>query len=1078
MNPQANFHLDHIRLISLIAILVAGFLGLPVMADDTVPLGGVWRFQLDRADVGQSERWFERELTERIQLPGALQNQGFGDDLSTDTQWTGGSGVERWLKLPQYEKYRQPGNIKIPFFLQPEKHYVGVAWYQRDIDIPEAWKGRRIFLMLERTHWGTQVWMDDKPIGTNSSLSTPHVYDFGTGLTSGKHRLTIRVDNRLLVQVGARAHSVSDESQGNWNGIVGELKLTATSPVWIEEVQAYPDVSKKSVLVKAKIGNATGNAGEGTLKIGEMSKRVEWAQDGGTAELQLPLGKDAKLWDEFTPSLQRLTLKLTGDGADDERQLVFGLREIGVKDRQFLVNGRPTFFRGTLECCVFPLTGYPPTDVESWKRIIRICQAHGLNHMRFHSWCPPEAAFVAADELGFYLSVEIAAWATVGDGLAIDQWLYDEAARVLKAYGNHPSFVMMPYGNEPSGKNRDRWLGDWVNHWKQTDSRRLYTGASGWALITENQYDVAGHNARGINGWQGLDYQRWLENGPWPNSQVQHINIPFIVHEMGQWCVYPNFDEMAKYTGPLKPKNFEIFRESLADHGMLDQAKDFFMASGKLQALSYKEDIEAALRTPGISGIQLLDLHDFPGQGTALVGVLDPFWDSKPYINAAEYRRFYSSTVPLARLLRHTWTTAETFTTDVEVAHYGAAGLERARPDWKVLDTDGHVVTSGEFPVQTIPIGHGTKLGKVSVALDKFPAPAQYTLVVGLKGTEFENDWNFWVYPPESLAASRDVMVATSFDEALRKRLADGGKVLLASNQLGIGNPQLTFETIFWNRFMSNKQPHQTLGLLCDPKHPALAEFPTEYFQDWQWYDIVTSGRGIVLDDLPRDLKPIVQPIDDWNANRKLGLVFECRVDKGKLLVCAADLSKDLKNRPAARQLRASLLAYVASDAFEPKVEIPEATLVEVLARAKPSTLIKLGAKVIDCDSHVDAFPAANAMDGNPDTFWHTRYGSNVDPMPHHLVIDFGREVELSGIKYLPRQDLPAGRCADCGVFCSNDPKSWGEAVATVQWQNSDQCQTLPFEKAVKARYLKLLIKSEVNKHPFASIAELDIIQP
>ena len=132
----------------------------------------------------------------------------------------------------------------------------------------------------------------------------------------------------------------------------------------------------------------------------------------------------------------------------------------------------------------------------------------------------------------------------------------------------------------------------------------------------------------------------------------QHKNAPVVSHEIGQWCVYPNLDEMTKYTGLLKARNFEIFQDQLERNGMLNQAHDFLMASGKLQALLYKEDIESALRTPGFGGFQLLDLHDFPGQGTALVGVLDPFWDSKGYITAEQYRRFAGPIVPLARLER------------------------------------------------------------------------------------------------------------------------------------------------------------------------------------------------------------------------------------------------------------------------------------------------------------------------------------------------------------------------------------------------------------------------------------------
>jgi len=915
-------------ILSLFTLLLLAILS--AHADEsaqTISLKGAWRFALDRKGVGIAEKWFDRNLDGRVQLPGALQNQGLGDDITVNTRWIGGSGAAQWMK-PKYEKYRQPGNIKIPFFLQPEKHYVGAAWYQRDIDIPAAWQNRRVVVTLERAHWETQAWLDDQPLGTQASLSAPHVYDLGAKLTPGRHRLSIRVDNRMVVNVGWRAHSVSDETQGNWNGLIGDLTLSTTSPVWIEDAQVYPDIATKTALVKVRVGNATGKPGAGELKIGSVSQSINWSEKGGAAEVKIALGADARLWDEFSPNLQHIEVKLTGANADDQRKLVFGLREIAVKDGQFVINGRPTFFRGTLECCIFPLTGYPPTDVESWKRIIRICQFHGLNHMRFHSWCPPEAAFVAADELGFYCSAEVAAWTEVGSGKPIDRWLYEEAARIQQAYGNHPSFLMMPYGNEPNGANSNRWLGDWVNYWKQTDFRRLYTSAAGWPTIPENQYHIDYSHVRGISGWLGLDYKQGLAQAKWKKSAPNQKDVPVIVHEMGQWCVYPDFDEIPKYTGPLKPKNFEIFRDSLTEHGMLPQARDFFMASGKLQVLCYKEEIEAALRTPGICGVQLLDLHDFPGQGTSLIGVLDPFWNSKPYITPAQYRRFYNSTVPLARLLRRTWTANETLTAAVEIAHFGAAPLANARPYWKVFSTTGKVVASGEFPVQTVPIGQGTKLGDVRLALEKWPAPQQYKLVVGLNQTPFENDWNFWVYPTESPETPKGLLVTESFDDAARKQLAEGGKVLLASGKIGSGN-QLTFQPIFWNRFMWQKE-ESTLGLLCEPKHPALALFPTEYFQDWQWQDIVTKGHGIVLDELPRELKPIVQPIDDWNTNSKLGLVFECKVGPGKLLVCAADLSANLGARPAARQLRASLLNYVASNKFKPSCELSEALLMRV----------------------------------------------------------------------------------------------------------------------------------------------------
>lgn len=1065
-----------------VVLLVLSAILEPVLglaAANRISLAGSWRFQLDREAGGVENRWFERTLANHLQLPGALQNQGFGDEITVDTQWTGEVGTDRWLQGAQYEKYRQRGNLKVPFFLQPERHYVGVAWYQRDLPIPDSWQGQRVVLTLERAHWATRVWLDGREVGANRSLSTPHVYDLGIGLAAGRHALTIRVDNGMIVNVGSWAHSVSDHTQGNWNGIIGRLELSTTSPVWIDDAQAYPNVAQKSVRLKIRLGNATGKPGGGTLKVGAQNLPVKWEANGGRAEMEVALGDKARLWDEFTPALHKLAIRLTGDSADDRCTVSFGLRELGVTpDRLFTINGRKTFFRGTLECCIFPLTGYPPTDVESWKRVIRVCQAHGLNHIRFHSFCPPEAAFVAADELGFYLSVEIAAWTEVGDGKPIDSWLYGEATRVLKAYGNHPSFVMMAYGNEPSGKNHPQWLGEWVNHWKKADPRRLYTSASGWPAVPENQYHVS-PAPRGPKGWLGKDYRADVQTGRGRRDAVGAIDVPVIVHEMGQWCVYPNFDEIKKYTGPLKAKNFEIFRDSLAEHGLLNQWRDFLRASGRLQVLCYKEEIEAAFRTPGVGGVQLLDLHDFPGQGTALVGVLDAFWDSKGYVKPEEYRRFYHTTVPLARVTKRVWTTDESFRADVEIAHFGPAPLPDAEPYWKLVNGAGKTMRHGVLPPQTIPVDRGIALGQIPIDLAQLPAPAQYKLIVGLKNTPFENDWNLWVYPSKpAIEEPAQVLVTNLFNEAVVAHLDAGGKVLLLTPTLPPEHPKGSFTPIFWNRYMFNSQSCQTLGLLCDPEHPALRDFPTDFHSDWQWEDIVTRSRAVVMDSLPKKLRPIVQVIDDWNTNRKLGLVFECRVGWGSLVLCSADLEQDLDRRPAARQLRRSLLAYMAGDKFRPTQAVTKDDLASLFQRTRISNLVKLGAKVVAADSEdrENGHLAAHAIDGDPDTIWHTRWQPAPDPMPHYLTIDLGRVVTLSGLTCLPRQDMANGRIAECEAYVSNDPQVWGSPVAKARWQNSESTQRLPFPQPVTARYLKFVVKSEANTNPFAAVAELDVI--
>ncbi len=917
------------------------------LAAPSLDLSGTWRFALDREDVGIRDRWFARDLADSIHLPGALQHQGYGDEISVDTPWVAKLVDLKWSAKQKYQRYTQPGHVLVPFFLQPPRHYLGAAWYQRDIEIPAGWSSRRVVLTLERPHWETRVWVDERLIGSNRSLGTPHAYDLGTGLTPGLHRLTVRVDNRMIVDVGSDAHSVSDETQTAWNGIVGRLEMSATSPVWIADVQAYPNVPRRSVLVKVRIGNATGQAGKGRVSVRDVVAPVSWDPNGARIELEVQLSREAGLWDEFSPSLHRLSLRLMGDQADDRREVLVGLREVGASGLRLTMNGRPFLARGTLECCIFPLTGYPAMDVSAWRRIIRTCKDYGLNHIRFHSFCPPEAAFVAADDLGFYLQVECGVWARgtrLGYGDPVDAWLAEETDAILAAYGNHPSFVFMAHGNEPSA--RPEFLAAWVKRLKEADPRRLYTAATGWGQTPEDQYYAAmavvrtsakrTPSIRGDRGWRGKDY----------SDGLAEAMVPTMGHEIGQFCAYPNFNEIAKYTGALKPGNLMIFRDFAAAGGILEQNTRIAQASGRLQVLCYKEEVEAALRTQDLAGFQLLDLHDFPGQGTALVGVLDAFWESKGYVTPAEYRRFCNTTVPLARLARRTFTTAEALDVPLEITHFGAAPLENAVPYWKLVDAQGGVAAGGELQGRTIPIASGTSLGRVHVDLGKLAAPAEYRLIAGIQGTPFENDWSIWLYPGQvDLAAPAGVHVARQLDAPALAALDKGARVILFPEQIGRAHPPVSFTPIFWNNQLFPNEKKQTLGLLCDPVHPALAQFPTREHSEWNWEDICQGARAFDLAGLPKDLCPVIQVIDDWNTGRKLALVFECRVGQGRLLVCGADLAGLGGQSPAARQLQRSLLAYAGGDRFNPTVSLGPEQVQDLIALAAPRVSAPQGDK-------------------------------------------------------------------------------------------------------------------------------------
>lgn len=410
------------------------------------------------------------------------------------------------------------------------------------------------------------------------------------------------------------------------------------------------------------------------------------------------------------------------------------MRDIRHEGNKLVLNEKPIFLRGTLECCIFPLTGTPPTDEASWEKLYASAREYGMNHLRFHSWCPPEAAFAAADEMGMYLEIECSSWAnqstTIGDGGDLDCFIWEESERIVREFGNHPSFCMMMYGNEPAGKGSNAYLTNFVTTWKERDARRLYCSGAGWPNLPVNDF-LSDSNPR-IQAWgQGvksiINAQAPRTDYDW-SEYIGRFQQPMVSHEIGQWCVYPNFKEMAKYDGVMRPRNFEIFQETLAENGMAHLADSFLLASGKLQALCYKADIEAALRTKDFGGFQLLGLSDFPGQGTALVGVLDAFWEEKGYIRPEEYRRFCNSTVPLLRLPKLIYINQETVKGSLEVAHFGAAPLEVTSTAWTLKTKEGKTIASGTLAHQPVGIGNCIPLGQLEIPLDKVDVPSCLTL--------------------------------------------------------------------------------------------------------------------------------------------------------------------------------------------------------------------------------------------------------------------------------------------------------------------------------------------------------------
>jgi len=639
-----------------------------------------------------------------------------------------------------------------------------------------------------------------------------------------------------------------------------------------------------------------------TNSKGQIADQVsyECSLNPGKNEVECVLSiADVDLWDEFSPSLYQIDCRLEsaecdGNSTVDAITFRIGLRHFTTQGRRFVLNQRAINLRSNNDAGAFPDTGYPSMAIDDWRKIFQTTRDWGLNHVRFHSWCPPHAAFKAADELGMYLQVEAGVWAnqgvTLGDGEPLDAWLHNESHEIQKAFGNHASFMMFAHGNEPAGERHEQYLTELVESWKgRNDNRRLYTASAKYPHLPVKDY----HNPSGLQLHGGGHGLKGYLNATPPNTVHYHrkkvcgFDVPVLAHEVGQWCVFPNLDQIGSHRGLLKAKNFEIVRENLQQNGILDRWRDFHHASGKLQELCYREEIEASLRTPDYGGFSLLGLNDFPGQGNALVGVLDVFWQEKGYVDREQWRRFCGPTVLLARLPKRLLLSSETIAVDIELSHFGPTKLD-AEAHWRLCDpSSGEVMARGELPAKSCLPGGLYSLGRADIAVPCVSDARQLRLDVELTDGVIANDWSVWVYPDQPVAEpEQHVLISRRLGDTEWLHLQSGGRLIVSPEPSGIPtDAQIAFTGIFWNSSWTINHPPHTLGIFCDPAHPALAGFPTPSHTDWPWWDVLRHSAAMRLEVLSKELVPIVEVIDDWHYNRRLGLVFEARAAGGSLLV-------------------------------------------------------------------------------------------------------------------------------------------------------------------------------------------------
>ena len=900
-----------------------------------VDLSGKWKLCLD-----EECNKFCPECNDSIDLPNTTSNAGKG----------------------KINNKREIG------FLTDVYKFEGWAWYEREVDFSQV-KCENMKLCLERTRV-TVLYIDEKEIGTISGLCTPHIYDLSDYIGTGVHKVTIKVSN-VDYKIGG-GHMTSPDTQTNWNGITGKIGLMCYGKSYVENVRITSDIHSKTFHITADIvgdknGTAVISAESFNSAVIHKPKSQSFDFSDGKLDAVYEMGDDCLLWSEFEPNLYRLKIDLNGDISEH----IAGMREFKTDGVKFTINGRKTFLRGKHDGMIFPKTGYAPCDVDGWLDVMKTAKSFGMNHYRFHTCCPPEAAFEAADILGIYLEPELPFWGTVTSpdeedhNAEAQDFLIAEGFGMLRCFGNHPSFCMMSMGNELWG-SKER-INEIMGGFKSFDDRHLYTQGSNnfqfTPCVLENDDFFVGvrlSKERLIRGSYGMcdaplghvqtdkpstrkSYDEVIktseeEKGSSDSSektiQIQYgttmktvkadgesenfvPSVPIVTHEIGQYETYPDFREIEKYTGPLKPRNFEVFRERLEEKGLLSLAQDYFECTGKLAAACYKEEMEAVFRSKLLGGFQILDIQDFTGQGTALIGMLNAFMENKGIISDEEWREFCADAVVLALFDSYTCIENTMFNAHIQLAWYRAENY-KGEMLWNLCDSDGNEISGGSVPVETSGENY-IDIGDISVQLPHTDNVKDMTLNISLKDTDVKNHYVLSLIPDVKKAELSGTYIFESVNVEARKLLDEGKTILVLPDLSELKNSIEGFYCQdFWcypmfagiSRQMKKPEPVGTMGLLINNEHPSLAGFASKKYSTPQWWDIVMNSRSEIIDDCPQGKNVIVRTIDNFDRNHNLALLYEYQSGKGKVVVCNCDFDK-LSESPEGRVFIKSIVDYV-----------------------------------------------------------------------------------------------------------------------------------------------------------------------
>ncbi|UOQ87164.1 glycoside hydrolase family 2 protein [Gracilibacillus salinarum] len=918
-------------------------------------LNGTWHFSLDPND---EQNWIEGIPEETIQVPGSIEEQGYGEA-------TAHQPIGTWKKKREYE---------------------GVAWYVKEITIPEDVAGKDVILQLDGVRWITECWLDSQYLGKEDRLSTAQCYSVSHVLKPGeKQRLVVKLDNRMHLPM-QESHIHSQHTSTYWGGITGGIQLIARPRQGIKDIAITSDINRH--LVELNIALRHENRESLSMEaaiVDDQGKEVtsvslqELPQEG---RLQLEMAKDARKWSPEDPYLYTVEVSLFRDGhLYDKRAVSFGFREITIAKYQILLNDVPVFLTGYVDCCIFPQTGYPVWDIDHYRKQFAIVKSYGFNHVRLHGWTPPEVFWQAADEAGMLVQTELPHWSrqyndpTKNAPESVHQFLKKELKSILHALKNHPSFVMLSMGNELISEEGHPQMNELVKMARECDNSRIYTDNTGFgnlpAQTREGDFFVPTLN------WHppyNIDHAATTDTTTDYAEVTRLEEKPLIAHEHGQFTMYVRPQEAEKYQGILQPYWLETINETLAAKGLDQQTEAFIEATGVHLVRALKENIEKARRTPNLSGIQLLDIRDFPGQGHATVGILDVFWDDKGLIEPEAFRQFNEPTVLLMRSKQRTYFSQEHLTIQLELSHFGIP-CPTANVHWQLVDEE-KVYEKGVEQLHDIA-GDGIRevvTIKEAIIVDQ---AKKITLKAwtDCNGKQVSNQWDFWVYPKQnlprhveriwtnidelraSLYGARfenelgvnelsfqpetevDLAITDQLSRDVMQYVLDGGNLWLMAKEGGQYDEVITrYLPTFWNYLWFPEQVGTTMGMQIH-SHPLLNRLPHDGFSDWQWYHLVDRTVALNLESIPK-VQPLIEVVDNFNRAKKLAYMFEVRLGRGKIFVSTLNLTnrKQMKS-PETQHAFFNIIDYLQSEDFQPDASI---TVGELLGLFKVKSLIKL----------------------------------------------------------------------------------------------------------------------------------------